>query len=128
MAKSIAFHILFQNGLAKQALERYSEIFDNYELESLDLYQGDGDGPAGQVKVADLRVAGQRFVCIDSPIQHEWDMTPGIAPFIECKDDAEMERLFGALADGGTVHVPSAPTDSAGASAGSKTHSACPGS
>ena len=28
MAKSIGFHILFQNGQAKQALERYGEIFD----------------------------------------------------------------------------------------------------
>ena len=106
MAKSIGFHILFQNGLARQASERYSETFDNHALDRLDLYQGDGDGPAGQVKNADFRVNGQRFVCIDSPIQHEWDMTPGIAPFIECDRDAEMERLFDALADGGKVHMP----------------------
>lgn len=33
-------------------------------------------------------------------------MTPGIAPFIECNDDAELERLFDARADGGTVHMP----------------------
>ena len=106
MAKSIDFHILFQNGQAKQALERYGDVFDDYTLDRLDLYQGDGDGPAGQVKVADFRVLGRRFVCIDSPIQHEWDMTPGIAPFIECDDDPELERLFDALADGGTVHMP----------------------
>ncbi len=106
MAKSIGFHILFQNGLAKQALERYSEIFDDYELNSIEFYEGEGDGPAGQVKVADFRVAGQRFVCIDSPIQHEWDMTPGVAPFIECDSDTEMERLFDALADGGKVFMP----------------------
>lgn len=41
-------------------------VFYDYELERLDLYQGDGDGPAGQVKVVDFRVLGQRFVCIDS--------------------------------------------------------------
>ena len=33
-------------------------------------------------------------------------MTPGIAPFIVCDDDAEMERLFETLSDGGTVHMP----------------------
>lgn len=103
---SIGFHILFQNGLAKQALERYSEIFDDYTLDRLDIYEADSGGPEGQVQVADFRVHGQRFVCIDSPIQHEWDMTPGIAPFIECDDDAQMERLFDALADGGQVHMP----------------------
>ena len=46
------------------------------------------------------------FVCIDSPIAHEWDMTLGIAPFVECDDDPELERLFDALADGGNVVMP----------------------
>ena len=105
MAKSIGFHILFQNGRAKEALERYGEIFDDFALVRLDLYDG-RDGPEGQVKVAEFRVHGQRFVCIDSPIPHEWDMTPGVAPFIECDDDAEMERLYDALEPGGKVHMP----------------------
>jgi len=105
MAKSVGIHLLFQNGMGNQALERYSEIFDDYELVQLDLY-AEGEGPTGQVKVADFRALGQRFVCIDSPIPHEWDMTPGVAPFIECDDDSELERLFDALADGGTVYMP----------------------
>ncbi len=103
---SIDFHILFQNGRAKEALERYSEIFDDYKLSRLDLYQGNGDGPEGQVKVADFSVLGRRFVCIDSPIPHDWDMTPGIAPFIECDDDAQMDQLFAALSDGGKILMP----------------------
>ncbi len=106
MAKSVDFHVLFQNGKARDALERYGEVFDDFALDRLDFYEGDGDGPAGQVKVADFRLLGRRFVCIDSPVPHAWDMTPGIAPFIECDDDAEMERLFDALADGGAVHMP----------------------
>jgi predicted 3-demethylubiquinone-9 3-methyltransferase (glyoxalase superfamily) len=106
MAKSVDFHILFQNGKASEALTRYGEVFDDFAIDRLDLYEGNGDGPAGQVKVAVFRLLGRRFVCIDSPVQHEWDMTPGIAPFIECDDDAEMERLFEALADRGTVHMP----------------------
>jgi predicted 3-demethylubiquinone-9 3-methyltransferase (glyoxalase superfamily) len=105
LAKSVDFHILFQNGQAKQALERYDEICDDFALDRLDLYHGDDDGPAGQVKIADSSLLGRRFVCIDSGIQHEWDMTPGI-PFIECDDDAEMERLFAALAEDGTIHTP----------------------
>ena len=104
MARSIDFHILFQNGKAKQAIEWYQEVFDDFTLDRLDLY--DGDGPADQVKVAAFRLFGRRFVCIDSPIQHEWDMTPGVAPFIECDDDEEVERLFGALSDGGAVLMP----------------------
>jgi predicted 3-demethylubiquinone-9 3-methyltransferase (glyoxalase superfamily) len=106
LAKSVDFHILFQNGRAREALDLYEEIFDDFTLDQIELYRGDGDGPANQVKVAAFRLLGRRFVCIDSPIQHEWDMTPGIAPFVECDDDAELERLFEALSDDGTVHMP----------------------
>ena len=105
MAKSIGFHLLFQNGQAKEAVERYGEIFEDFELRRLDLYDGN-NGPEGQVKVAEFLVHGQRFVCIDSPIPHEWDMTPGVAPLIECDDDAEMERLFDELQHGGKVMMP----------------------
>ncbi|MDG2263367.1 MAG: VOC family protein [Actinomycetota bacterium] len=106
MAKSIDFHILFQNGMARQAIERYGEIFDEFDLDRLDLFEADAGELEGQVQVAEFRAFGRRFVCVDSPIQHEWDMTPGIAPFIVCNDDPEMERLFETLSDGGKVHMP----------------------
>ena len=106
MVKSIGIHILSQNGRAKEAVERYREIFDDFELDRLELYEGNGDAPRRKVKVAEFRIGGRRFICIDSPIRHAWEMTPGIAPFAECEDDEELERLFAALADGGTVHMP----------------------
>jgi len=107
MAKSIGFHLLFQNGSAKEAVERYGEVFDDYELDRLDLYGGDDrEDLHGQVKVGEFRAHDHRFICVDSPIPHAWEMTPGVAPFIECDDDAEMERLFEALSDRGTVHMP----------------------
>ena len=105
MVGSVDFHLLFQNGRAKDAVERYCEIFDDYELLRLDLYEP-GTGPEGQVQVAEFCVHGRRFVCIDSPIPHEWDMTPGVAPFVVCDDEAEMNRLFDALSEGGTVYMP----------------------
>lgn len=105
MAKSIGTHLVFQNGLAKDAVERYGEVFSDFELIQMDLFDG-RDGPEGRVKVAEFTIHGQRFICIDSPIEHKWDMTPGVAPIIECDDDAEMERLYDELEPGGKVHMP----------------------
>lgn len=106
MAKSIDTHIVFQNGLAKQAIERYEQVFDEFELIRLDLYPEGGAAPEGQVQVGEFRAFGKRFICIDSPIPHEWDMTPGVAPFIVCDDDAEIEKLFEQLSEGGSVLMP----------------------
>ncbi|RMH74760.1 MAG: VOC family protein, partial [Actinomyces sp.] len=92
--------------MARQAIERYGEVFHDFALDRLDLYEGGDGGPEGQVRVAEFRVVGRRFVCIDSPIRHEWDMTPAVAPFVVCDDDDEMERLFAALSDGGKVYMP----------------------
>ena len=82
-------HIDFINPVTGSVDQAQFEMSDDYELLRLDLYEP-GTGPEGQVQVAEFCVHGRRFVCIDSPIPHEWDMTPGVAPFVVCDDEAEM--------------------------------------
>lgn len=67
MAKSIGFHILFQNGLAKQALERYSETFDNYALDRLDLYQDHGCSLTAQLSNAVNSFTSGKAILIAQP-------------------------------------------------------------
>jgi predicted 3-demethylubiquinone-9 3-methyltransferase (glyoxalase superfamily) len=67
---------------------------------------GPDEGPQGQVKFARFTLAGAQFSCIDSPIEHGFDMTPAVSLFIECSDARELERLFAELSAGGTVFMP----------------------
>ena len=107
MAESVHTHLMFQNGRALEALRRYEEVFEGgFVIDALDTYDDASPGPTGQVQLALCTLFGQRISCIDSPVQHAFDMTPAISLFVECGDEGELERLFAALADGGQVFMP----------------------
>jgi len=107
MAESVHTHLMFQNGLALQALRRYEEVFDGaFTIDELDTYDESAGDLTGQVQLAVCTLLGQRITCIDSPVQHAFDMTPAISLFVECGDDDELERLFAALGQDGTVFMP----------------------
>jgi predicted 3-demethylubiquinone-9 3-methyltransferase (glyoxalase superfamily) len=107
MADSVHTHLMFQNGRALEALRGYQEIFDGeFTIDELDTYDEKAAGPTGQVQLAVCTLLDQRITCIDSPVQHNFDMTPAISLFVECGDEHELERLFAALAEDGVVFMP----------------------
>ncbi|HZT67533.1 MAG TPA: VOC family protein [Acidimicrobiales bacterium] len=107
MAESVHTHLMFQNGRALQALRRYEQVFSgSFTIDELDTYGDDGPGPRGQVQLAVCTLLDQRLTCIDSPVQHGFDMTPAISLFVECGDEEELTRLFGALAEDGKILMP----------------------
>jgi len=107
LAASVHMHLMFQNGRAGEALRRYEEIFDGaFTVDELDTYDERAAGPTGQVQLAVCTLLGQRITCIDSPVQHDFDMTPAISLFVECGDEEELQRLFVALAEDGEVFMP----------------------
>jgi predicted 3-demethylubiquinone-9 3-methyltransferase (glyoxalase superfamily) len=107
MAESVHTHLMFQNGRAQEALLHYVEVFDgDFTIDQLDTYDDAAPGPTGQVQLAVCTLLGQRITCIDSPVTHDFDMTPAISLFVECGDDDELERLFTALAEDGQIFMP----------------------
>lgn len=94
---------------AGEAMRFYCEIFGDGEILSEQLWGADGPGGAeaeGTVFVAEFRVAGQRFRCSDSPVQHAWDFSPASSVWVGCDDEAEHRQVLDALAEGGQVFMP----------------------
>ena len=90
-----------------EALRRYEEIFESgFTIDELDTYEESAAGPTGQIQLAVCTLLGQRLTCIDSPIRHDFDMTPAISLFVECSDEDELERLFASLAAEGETFMP----------------------
>lgn len=106
MTQGLRTFLTFQGGVATAALDRYRSVFDDFELEDAVHYGADGPGPEGTVMVARFRLAGHDLSCADSPVDHEWDITPGVSLWIECDDEGEQDRIFEGLADGGQVFMP----------------------
>ncbi len=105
MAKSLNPFLMFE-GAAEEAMTFYMSLFDDSEITSIQKYAGDDGGPAGTIKHAAFTLGGREFQCSDSPIEHGFTFTPSTSIFVECDDIGELERLFTALSDGGSVMMP----------------------
>ncbi len=56
--------------------------------------------------LASFSIAGQIFRCIDSHVSHGFTFTPSFSIFVECESEAELDRAFAALSEGGGVMMP----------------------
>ena len=88
-------------GAAEEAMNFYLGLFDDAEVVSIARYGAEGPGPEGSVQHATFRLAGQEFMCSDSWVQHEWGFTPAVSLYVDCADEAEIDRLYAALSEKG---------------------------
>ncbi|MCY1271925.1 3-demethylubiquinone-9 3-methyltransferase [compost metagenome] len=105
MADSITPFLMF-TGQAQAAMEFYVSLFPHSRIIQASYYAAGEPGPAGTVKVAAFAIAGREFMCSDSPVQHAFSFTPSSSIFVECESAEELERVFGALSQGGEVLMP----------------------
>jgi predicted 3-demethylubiquinone-9 3-methyltransferase (glyoxalase superfamily) len=89
---------------ADEAAHFYASLIPNSRVDSVMTLPADTpSGPEGAVKVVDFTLAGQRFTAITAgpfdPFNHAISFT------IDCDDQAEADRLWSALSEGGTVEM-----------------------
>ena len=106
MPREIAPFLMFQGGVAEQALTFYTSLFDDARIGDITRYGPEGPGPEGTVQLARFSLAGQEFRCSDSFVTHDFSFTPSFSVWVETEDEEELQRLFAALADGGRQLMP----------------------
>ncbi len=102
----ISTFLTFQDNNAEKAMNLYVEIFDNSKVLNLQRWGKEGPGEEGKIMHATFDLNGKQFMCSDSPPIHNWDFSPAISNFVECKNENELERLFSKLAENGHVTMP----------------------
>jgi predicted 3-demethylubiquinone-9 3-methyltransferase (glyoxalase superfamily) len=105
MPKQIAPFLMFE-GNAEQAMTFYTSLFDDGRVLHLARYGPEGPGPDGTVHLARFSLAGQEFLCSDSFVAHGFSFTPSFSVWIDTESEDELDRLFGALAEGGSELMP----------------------
>jgi predicted 3-demethylubiquinone-9 3-methyltransferase (glyoxalase superfamily) len=101
MATATPF-LMFE-GRCEEALDFYAATIPGSGIEAIDRYGADGPGKEGSVRLARARIAGLPVLAIDSPVHHAFTFTPSLSFMIECAEEAEVDRLAVALAEGGAV-------------------------
>jgi predicted 3-demethylubiquinone-9 3-methyltransferase (glyoxalase superfamily) len=98
--------LTFQDNNAEKAMTFYVELFDNSRIIRVERWAKGGPVEEGRIMQATFELNGNLFMCSDSPPVHDWDFTPAVSNYIECKDEKEIERLFTSLSEDGNVAMP----------------------
>ncbi len=84
---------------AEQAARFYAGLFDDAEIVETRRYGEGGRGAAGAVMTVTFRLAGQTYIALNGG--RHYSLTPAMSLFVECRDQAEIDRLWDALTEGG---------------------------
>ena len=93
---------LWFDGEAEEAANFYVSPFPNSQIDGVQRNVMDSPaGKAGTVLVVDFTLAGQRLMALNGGTRFEY--THAISFEVDCGDQAEVDRLWDALSDGGSI-------------------------
>lgn len=103
MANRIRMHLMF-DGTAEEAMNCYVGLFPGSKVLDVTHY---GSGENQGKLLRGIFVLGEReFICIDTPVQHDFDFTSAMSIFVDCESGEEIERVYSALETDGQVLMP----------------------
>ena len=94
-------HLWFEKDM-EAALRLYVSLIPGSSLDWLSALPADTpSGPAGSVRLAGFTLGDQRYMAIEAgpldPFNHSFSV------MVECADQAEIDRLWAALSEGGSI-------------------------
>ena len=94
------FPFLWYAKEAEAAAKLYTSIFPDSRIDGVWALPVDSpSGPEGSVKVVDFTLFGQRLQAMTAGPHH--DFNDAISLVVTCEDQAELDRYWNALLDGG---------------------------
>lgn len=105
MSATVQPFLMFQ-GQAEEAMNFYVSLLPNSRIDDVARYGPGQPGPEGSVMLARFTVGGQTIKCIDSPVKHAFTFTPAFSLFVDCESEEEIQRIYGALVEGGEALMP----------------------
>lgn len=93
---------LWFDGEALEAANFYVSLLPDSRIDRIQKNVTDSvSGKAGTVLVVEFTLAGQRFMALNGGTRFEY--THAVSFHVDCADQAEVDRLWDALSDGGSI-------------------------
>jgi predicted 3-demethylubiquinone-9 3-methyltransferase (glyoxalase superfamily) len=90
---------LWFDGQAEEAAELYTSLVPDSRIVHVARYGEAGPGAPGSTMLVTFELGGRRFTALNGG--PEYTFTPAISLEIECADQAEVDRYWSRLTDGG---------------------------
>lgn len=96
-------NFLMFEGKAEEAMNFYVDLLEDSEVTSMMKYGPESPDVQGQIVHARFELGGKEFGCMDSHTKHAFGFTPANSIYIESDSEEEIDRLWKALSEGGSV-------------------------
>ena len=97
--------LMFQ-GDAEAAMDFYSTLFAEAEIDLIERYREGEPGTPGAIKRATFTIGDQSLLLFDSPVKHDFTFTPAFSLFVECDSEDQIRWLFEQISEEGRVFMP----------------------
>src|SRR4030081_454474 len=94
---------LWYDGNAEEAANFYVSLFGNSRITHLSRYGDAGPGPKGSAMVVGFELEGQRFTALNGGPTYK--LNEAFSLMVECTEQADIDRLWTALGEGGSYNV-----------------------
>ena len=88
-------------GKAEEAIDHYTSIFKNSDVDGILKYGPNEEGPEGLVKHAQFTLEGEKFMIMDGPGEHDFNFNEGISLVVNCETADEVDYYWEKLNQGG---------------------------
>lgn len=90
-----------QFGNAEEAINFYTSLFDNAEIETIERYGPGQNENEDAVVHARFSLFGEQFMGMESSLEHDFTFTEATSFLVRCRDQEEVDKYWDALTDGG---------------------------
>jgi predicted 3-demethylubiquinone-9 3-methyltransferase (glyoxalase superfamily) len=88
---------------AEDAAKLYVSLFGNSRITQVSRYGDAGPGPKGSVMVVAFELEGRRFTALNGGTHYK--LSEAFSLMVDCTEQADIDRLWDALGDGGSYNV-----------------------
>ena len=88
-------------GKAEEAIKMYVSLFPESKVGMISRYGEGGPDKAGTINHGVFSLFGQEFIAMDSALEHKFTFNEAVSLMVECKDQAEIDRYWLKLTEGG---------------------------
>lgn len=91
-----------QCGRAEEAITFYSSIFKNAKTDGILRYESNElQNKLGLVKHAQISINGQKFMLMDSALEHKFNFTEGVSLTVHCETQEEIDYYWEKFTESG---------------------------
>jgi predicted 3-demethylubiquinone-9 3-methyltransferase (glyoxalase superfamily) len=90
-----------QAGNAEEAINMYVSLFPDSKIGMISRYGEGAQDKPGTINHGVFSLFGQEFIAMDSALEHQFTFTEATSLMVQCKDQAEIDRYWAKLTEGG---------------------------